>query len=92
MARYELEQNKPRHQVVQYPYTIAKQKDHIIAKLHVKERVPFAQLIEENPNKIAVIFNFLAVLELLQTGHITIKVGEGFNNFWLVRLEEELVD
>jgi segregation and condensation protein A len=43
------------------------------------------------PTKIAVIFNFLAILELLQMRMITIFIGEGFNNFWIEKLEGEEV-
>ena len=87
VARYELEKNRPRHKVVQYPYTIEDQKDHIIGKLERDGRLAFTALIEENPDKIAVIFNFLSILELLQSSIITIIVGEGFNNFWLEKTE-----
>lgn len=87
MARYELEKNKPSHKVVQYPYTIEDQKDYIIEKLHSNGKVAFTAFIDERPEKIAVIFNFLAILELLQSSLITITVGEGFNNFWLEKIE-----
>jgi segregation and condensation protein A len=87
MARYELEKNKPSHKVVQYPYTIEGQKDHIIGKLERDGKLAFTKFIEEKPEKIAVIFNFLAILELLQSSLITITVGEGFNNFWLEKIE-----
>ncbi len=88
MAKYELEKNKPRHKVVQYPYTITGQKDFITEKLTISHKLSFVELIETDPNKIAVIFNFLAILELLQNEIITITLGEGFNNFWLERLEK----
>ncbi|MBK6266421.1 segregation/condensation protein A [Marivirga sp. S37H4] len=88
MAKYELEKNKPTHRVVQYPYTITGQKDYIVEKLDFSSRLSFSELIEFDPNKIAVIFNFLAILELLQNAVITITIGEGFNNFWLERLEK----
>ncbi len=88
MAKYELEKNKPTHKVVQYPYTITGQKDHIVNKFDYSNRLSFSDLIEEDPNKIAVIFNFLAILELLQNAVIIITLGEGFNNFWLERVEK----
>jgi len=87
MARYELEKNKPSHKVVQYPFTIEGQKEHIIGKLERDGKLAFTSFIEEKPEKIAVIFNFLAILELLQSSLITITVGEGFNNFWLEKIE-----
>lgn len=88
VERYEMEQNKPTHQVVQYPYTISGQKDFILNKLSDKPKLAFTNIIETEPNKIAVIFNFLAILELLQLRLITLHLGMGFNNFWIERMEE----
>lgn len=85
MGRYELEKNKPIHKVVQYPYTIQSQKDFLLRRLlqDRNQRVSFVDLVKEKPEKIFVIFNFLAILELLQLGKIHLQIGEGFNNFWV---------
>ncbi len=91
IERFEYEQKKPTHHVIQYPFTISSQKDYILGKLVDKARITFVNVIEDQPSKIAVIFNFLAILELLQLRLITIFLGEGFNNFWIEKLEEESV-
>lgn len=85
MSRYELEKNKPIHEVVQYPYSIDGQKNYILARISMAEgaRVSFVEIIEDKPEKILVIYNFLAILELLQLAQVTIHIGEGFNNFWI---------
>lgn len=92
LNRYEIEKSKPTHEVVQYPYTIAKQRSYIMDQLGHFPRLAFTQLIEFEPNKIAVIFNFLSILDLLQMRKIALHLGEGFNNFWIEKVEEELVD
>ena len=92
MTRYEYEQNKPSHQVVQYPYTVENQKTFLISKLTKTKKLSFLEVIDFESNKIAVIFNFLAILELLQLRKITMKLGLGFNNFWIEILEEALVE
>ncbi len=92
MTRYEFEQNKPTHQVVQYPYTIANQKAMILSKLANKVKLSFEEVISIEKNKIAVIFNFLAILELLQLKKITMSLGIGFNNFWIEKMEETFVE
>ena len=92
LRRFEIESDKPVHQVVQYPYTIEHQKDFILNKVVEKRKLSFTQIIEYNSEKIGVIYNFLAILELLQLHQITISIGEGYNNFWIERLEKELVD
>ncbi len=81
--RYKTEQNKPVHQVIQYPFTIAKQKQRLMAALTKKGRLSFEEIVQEIPTKIAAIFNFLAILEMIQLQTISINVGLGFNNFWI---------
>lgn len=92
MTRFEYEQNKPTHQVVQYPYTISNQKALILSKLANKKKLSFLEVIDLEKNKIAVIFNFLAILELLQLRKITMNLGIGFNNFWIENMEEAFVE
>lgn len=88
LLRHKNEQSKPSHQVVQYNYTISNQKAHILNLVETREKVLFTDLIEENVDKIAIIFNFLSILELLQLNLITINIGEGFNNFWIKQFQD----
>jgi len=92
MARFENEQQQPVHKVVQYPYSIEGQKDILLRDLVPGLKLSFVDIMEKQANKIAVIFNFLAILELLQLRLITLHLGIGFNNFWIEKLEEALVD
>jgi len=39
------------------------------------------------PTRIGLIFNFLAVLEMLALQQLSIQVGEGYNNFWISKPE-----
>jgi segregation and condensation protein A len=92
LSRYEMEKSKPIHQVIQYPYTISSQKNYIIEQLLKVSngRISFIEMIQDKPEKILVIFNFLAILELLQLNQITLHIGEGFNNFWVEQTDPEL--
>jgi len=87
MHRFELESNAPKHVVFQYPYSIEEQSQFIKDKLLTQENVSFTELLELMPQRIAVVFNFLAILELIQLQLVEIVIGEGFNNFWLKRKE-----
>jgi segregation and condensation protein A len=87
LKRQEEEKNKPVHQVIQYPYTIEGQKEFILNEITSKPRVAFIELFESAPTRIALIFNFLAILEMLANGFINIQQGEGFNNFWVMRTD-----
>lgn len=92
LLRFDEDAKKPTHTVVQYPYTIEQQKDKLMAMLVSSQRVSFVEVIGSENNKIAVIYNFLAILDLLQSNLITMHLGEGFNNFWISKKEEESAD
>ncbi len=88
VKRFDAAKNKPVHQVIQYPYTVESQKKYLVEELNKKPRLSFNELLESYPTRIGVIFNFLAILEMLAYQLITIQVGEGFNNFWVAKVEE----
>lgn len=87
LKRFEAEKNKPVHQVIQYPYTVEGQKQYLIDELSTKEKVAFSQLLETFPTRLGLIFNFLAILEMLALQMLTIQVGEGYNNFWVSKAQ-----
>ncbi|MFZ9980396.1 MAG: segregation and condensation protein A [Cyclobacteriaceae bacterium] len=89
LRRQEEEKNRPVHQVIQYPYTIEGQKEYIFGELSRKERISCTDLLSITGTRISLIFNFLAILELLAIGDIDIQVGEGFNNFWITKKQRE---
>lgn len=92
MKRFEAEKNKPVHQVIQYPYTVEGQKKALLETLTKRTKVAFTELLEQYPTRIGLIFNFLAILEMLALQQISIQVGEGFNNFWVSKFESSEVD
>ena len=83
LSKYENEKNKPKHQIFEYPYTITEQKKFLINLLKSKSKISFVRLVEDNPLKILVIYNFLAMLELIQESKIKLSLGNGMNNFWI---------
>jgi segregation and condensation protein A len=85
LKRFETEKNKPVHQVIQYPYTVEGQKQYLLDELSAREKVSFTQLLDKFPTRIGLIFNFLAILDMLALQLLTIQVGEGYNNFWIAK-------
>jgi len=83
MDIYISETDQNAHTILQFPYTIEGQKEFILTELRKKNKLSFIEIIESNPLKIAVIYNFLAILEILQSRLASISVGKGYNNFWL---------
>ncbi len=90
LDRYILDSNKPIHTVIQYPYTVDDQKEFIIDHMRAAGRMSFNELAKLQPNKMQMIYNFLAILEIIQQQIAKIYLGEGFNNFWLeLNVEKE---
>lgn len=87
LKRHDEEKNRPVHTVIQYPFTVEGQKEFITALIKTKPRVAFTELFESAPTRVALIFNFLAILEMLAQGLLNIQVGEGYNNFWVMNNE-----
>ena len=87
MSRLAARAEEPTHTIIQSPYTIEQQKAFVLEKISFKKQVPFTEFISYNPDKIFVIYTFLAILELLQLSELTLVLGEGFNNFWVEKIE-----
>lgn len=71
------------HTVVQYPYTIEAQKKMVSQLLEINTRLDFEAIVKSSENKVHFVYNFLALLEMLQQQLVEIQVGLGFNNFWV---------
>ena len=85
MRRYEAASQQPVHQIIPYPYTISGQRNYLLSLLDEGSKLSFAEIIQAKPEKITVIYNFLAILELLQSNEVSVQLGEGFNNFWIFK-------
>ncbi len=83
IKRFDEEKNRPVHQVVQYPYTVEGQKEYILNELTRRRQMSFTEMLELTPTRVALVFNFLAILEMLANGGLEIQLGEGYNNFWV---------
>jgi segregation and condensation protein A len=88
LKRHEEEKNKPVHTVIQYPYTVEGQKEFILSQIQSRQRIAFTELFQAAPSRVSLIFNFLAILEMLALGQLGIQVGEGYNNFWVMKKED----
>lgn len=81
MDAYQGRTQEVRHTVVRYPYTIDEQKQAIAKLVEVNKRLDFAEILKHSENRVHFVYNFLAVLEMLQQQLIDIQVGLGYNNF-----------
>lgn len=81
MAAYESRSEEIRHTVVQYPYTIEQQKKAIAMLVEVNKKVDFHSVLQNSENKVQFVYNFLAILEMLQQQVLELQLGLGYNNF-----------
>jgi len=90
VERVERQRNKPVHTVLTPAYTIEGEKMVLRELVRTGGQVQFERIFDKVENRIHAIFSFLAMLELIQEQHITIILGEGYNNFWIrLKTEEE---
>jgi segregation and condensation protein A len=78
---YEERTAAPVHTVLQYPYTIENQKTLITSLIRMNKNLDFKELLKNSENKVHFVYNFLAMLEMLQQELISIQIGLGFNDF-----------
>ncbi|MDY0907161.1 segregation and condensation protein A [Pedobacter sp. CFBP9032] len=81
MQKYELRSEEVKHTVVQYPYTIEQQKHFIANLLNINKEINFVLVLKNSDNKVHFVYNFLAILEMLQQQVVEITIGSGYNNF-----------
>lgn len=73
----------PTHVIRPYPYDSEHIRTEIVDLLAHQPRIQFVDFLQRQPNRVFLVFSFLAVLELLTEGRIDVVIGEGYNNFWL---------
>jgi len=83
IERLEEKRSKKIHTVRFYKYKVKDQKSLILGYFKSKKRLNFNGVFNKIENRIHAVVTFLAMLELLTTGEISIIQGEGVNNFWI---------
>lgn len=81
MSKYNNRTAEVKHTVVKYPYTIEGQKKVISELLEINKRLDFSSIAQHSTDRVHFVYNFLAILEMLQQRLLEIEVGMGYNNF-----------
>jgi segregation and condensation protein A len=87
MKNHGIRYNEAKHTIIQYPYNIEEQKSKIADLITINKNLDFKDLLKISKDKVQFVYNFLAMLEMLQEQLLKIQIGLGFNNFWLQRKE-----
>jgi segregation and condensation protein A len=78
------------HTVVRYNYTLEDSKIYLQTLTRHNKETSFEKMFEICQDRIHAVFIFLAMLELVQLRILTIKMGVGFNSFYLATNEKYL--
>ncbi len=89
MYAYENRSKQVKHTVVQYPYTIEQQKKAIAQLISISKQLDFSSIRQFSDNKVHFVYNFLAILEMLQQQLLELQLGLGYNNF---KVTEKIAD
>lgn len=92
MERFEDRQKVRLHKVLRYNYSIKEQKAWVLHLATRHKECDFNALFGECQNRIHALFNFLAVLELIQLGNLGIIVGGDINDFKVYKKEKQGLD
>lgn len=83
MFGYSRRSKEVKHTVVRYPYTVEQQKKVITDLVAINEKLDFHAVVKNSENKVQFVYNFLAILEMLQQQLLELQTGMGYNNFWI---------
>ena len=83
MKRLKDRLERPEHVVVKYNYTMEGQRGFLMDWAQKEKKIAFERVFQACETKIHAIFNFLALLELVQQKYLLLLLGEGRNNFIL---------
>nr|MBC7612298.1 segregation/condensation protein A [Pseudopedobacter sp.] len=84
-GNYLVKSEEVKHRIDKYPYSIEEQKAKISSLLLINKQFDFQNLKDISKDKVQFVYNFLAILELLQQQLLEIQIGLGFNNFWILQ-------
>lgn len=80
------------HTVVKFPYTIEQQKKAISELIELNKKLDFQHILKNSENRVQFVFNFLAILEMLQQKLLEIEIGAGYNSFSIEKKDPNAID
>lgn len=80
------------HTVVKFPYTIEQQKKAISELIELNKKLDFQHILKNSENRVQFVFNFLAILEMLQQKLLEIEIGAGYNSFSIEKKDPNAIE
>lgn len=79
---------QPVHQIKKINVSLTEQMEYILKKLENANQIHFLSLVDGMRQKIVVIVTFIALLELVKSKRIGLKLSDKFNDFIIVKINE----
>lgn len=90
LTKFDNRTHEVKHTINQYPFTIESQKNIITHIVKSKLKAGFDDLFQQCTSRIEAIFNFLALLEMIQQQQLSLIQGLEKNNFWITAFSNEI--
>jgi segregation and condensation protein A len=79
---------KPVHQIRKINVSVTEQMEFILKKMENHTQLHFLSLVDGMKQKIVVIVTFIALLELVKSKKLGLRLSDNFNDFLLVKINE----
>jgi len=73
------------HEIILEEITVKERINYILDILFQRKKIPFLELMQTNPSKMAMVVTFLAVLELIRDQLVSVKQWRPFGEIWIYR-------
>ena len=83
IQRFNTQSTPVQHTVVRYNYSLEDSKIYLQTLTRHHKETPFEKMFEICQDRIHAVFIFLAMLELVQLRILNLKIGTGFNSFYI---------
>jgi len=83
MRNMEIRNTRPRHIVFKYDYSVEEQKDYILSKIQIEDKISFDVIFGELRDRMHAIITFLSLLEMINMEEVKIVPSDDTNQFWL---------
>lgn len=83
LEKYRYAKEQFSYQIIKYPYTIPEQRQYIIERIKVKERISFEEVFYGLENRMHCIVTFLSLLDLINSQIVMMTDSLQVNSFWL---------
>ena len=89
MRNMAIRNNRPKHLVYKYDYSVEEQREYILGKVRKEKKSTFNSVFGNLRDRMHAIITFLSLLEMINSSLIRLIPGNHTNDFWLEEVPQE---